>query len=89
MRVISFLAFFVLAIFTLAGGCVYEQRAIIGRISYSGEQTGMVMVIATRPGEEGLKSRYAIGMNHLGSYQLNVRTGTYTVFAYMDMYSNC
>ena len=41
-------------------------------------------MIATRPGEQGITSHYAIGMNNLGPYDIVVRTGTYTVSAYMD-----
>ena len=47
-------------------------------------QIGSVHVIATRPGEQGITSFYAIGMNTFGSYDLHVRIGTYTVSAYLD-----
>ena len=65
-------------------GCTFQQRAIIGRISYTGTQTGDIKVLATRPGESGLKSFYAIVMRSPGTYDIHVRNGTYTVSAFVD-----
>ena len=73
-----------LTLISLAGGCTVQQRAIIGQISYAGTQVGQILVDATRPGEQGITSRYGIGMNNIGPYDMVVRTGTYTVSAYMD-----
>ena len=73
-----------LTLIPLTGGCTFQQRAIMGQIGYAGTQTGRVEVIATRPGEQGITSFYAIGMNNLGPYDSVVRTGTYTVSAYVD-----
>jgi hypothetical protein len=73
-----------LTLIQLVGGCTFQQREIIGQISYAGTQVGQVKVIATRPGEQGITSFYAIGMNNIGPYDSVVRTGTYTISAYMD-----
>jgi hypothetical protein len=73
-----------LTLIPLTGGCTFQQRAIMGQIGYAGTQTGRVEVIATRPGEQGITSFYAILMNNLGPYNIRVRTGTYTVSAYTD-----
>jgi hypothetical protein len=73
-----------LIVVMLTGGCTPQPRAIMGRISYAGTQIGSVKVVAIRPGEQGVKSRYEVGMNDLGSYNMRVRTGTYTISAYMD-----
>ena len=73
-----------LILILLVGGCTFQQRAIIGQISYAGTQVGQISVDATRPGEQGITSRYGIGMNNIGPYDMVVRTGTYTVSAYMD-----
>ena len=73
-----------LTLILLVGGCTFQQREIIGQISYAGTQLGQVKVIATRPREQGITSFYAIGMNNLGLYDSVVRTGTYTVSAYVD-----
>ncbi len=73
-----------LTLIPLTGGCTFQQRAIIGQISYAGAHIGEVSVIATRPGEQGVTSFYAIGMNNLGPYDIHVRTGTYIISAYMD-----
>ena len=73
-----------LLLMPLTGACTIQQRAIMGQIRYSGAQVGQVIVTATRPGEKGITSSYGIGMNNIGSYNMLVRTGTYTVSAYMD-----
>jgi hypothetical protein len=67
-------------------GCTVRIRSISGQIYYSGEKNGRVHLIAIRPGEEGVASRYGTSRQDLGpgDYIINVRTGTYTVFAYMD-----
>lgn len=63
----------------------HEPREIKGQIIYSGNGYGSIHVSAIRPGEEGIKSRYNIGMDRFDSdYHIIVRTGTYTVSAYMD-----
>jgi len=57
---------------------------MIGQISYAGTQVGQILVDAIRPGEQDITSRYGIGMDNIGPYDMVVRTGTYIISAYMD-----
>ena len=84
MGVIIVLVFITLIASLPSIGCGPQPRAIIGEIIYSGMPIGKVIVVATRPGKEGIRSRYVIAMNNLGSYDIRVSTGTYTVSAYID-----
>jgi hypothetical protein len=66
------------------GGCSPEPRAILGQIDYEGTKTGNIYITAQRPGETGLQGHYTNSVS-LGSYNMIVRTGTYTVSAYVDI----
>jgi hypothetical protein len=57
---------------------------MIGQISYAGTQVGQILVDAIRPGEQDITSRYGIGMDNIGPYDMVVRIGTYIISAYMD-----
>jgi hypothetical protein len=65
-------------------GCSPEPRAILGQINYGGMKTGTVYITGQRPGETGILSSYTVSTG-IGPYDMRVRTGTYTVSAYMDI----
>lgn len=87
-RSLILLCVFILTLLTSVSSCTPQPRAILGQIQYSGLHRGDISVVAVRPNEVGITSSYTIGLTRLGPYDIRVRTGTYTVSAYMDVNYN-